>query len=98
MSNTDRETQNVIMAVQKAAFLMDAFIEKEGKPLVLDGRGKLIRGEARMSGSELFERHYDKVSREFTRKTQLEPTQNKAVEKAAGITKERTSHVPMKVK
>lgn len=75
-----------------------AFIEKEGKPLVLDGRGKLIRGEARMSGSELFERHYDKVSREFTRKTQLEPTQNKAVEKAAGITKERTSHVPMKVK
>lgn len=23
MSNTDRETQNVIMAVQKAAFLMD---------------------------------------------------------------------------
>ena len=44
MSNTDRETQNVIMAVQKAAFLMDPFFK-----LTMVGAALLVTYLARMA-------------------------------------------------
>lgn len=71
-----------------------AFLKKDEKPVVLGGDGKPIRIDRRMTGKELYEKHYDKVTREFQNKTPVEIY--KGTEKAKKIIKDMAYKSPVK--
>lgn len=52
-----------------------AFMKKNEKPYVAGGDGKVINISNRMTGSELFQKHYDQVKWESHKKQQLNPGQ-----------------------
>lgn len=71
-----------------------AFLEKEGKPLVLDQKGNIRKIEQRKSGKEL-KQHYDDVKRKMKTAKQK---QEKTMAEQLGKTMEKIPANPLKAK